>query len=216
MKRSAFFRAAIPVLLLAGFLLFRLIRGGAFVPDRTAERVGEGIVWRGIRYVPVTGYGHEGRTVARTKDGWKIDEVGEDPSHTFVVLRDFTDRTLLVREDYEIPQSGNIGLVRRGEEISHDAEFCRAVGEILARAEADFIFETEEVFTVNERQRMEEVYVAYGDCPVPTVYVGWLGQIDGVWRLTLGIPAEWPEQDGKKQIPCFTIPPEYAAILEKQ
>ena len=216
MKKSDIFRAVIPVLLLTGFLLFRLIRGGAFVLERTAERVGEGIVWHGVRYVAVSGRCHEGGTIARTKDGWEIGEVGEDPSHTFVVLRDFLDRTLLVREDYEIPRSGKIGLVWRKEEISHDAELCRAVGEILARAEPDFIFETEEVFVVNERQKMEEVYVAYGDCPVPTVYVGWLGQIDGIWRLTLGIPAEWQEQDGKKQIPCFTIPPEYVSLFEKQ
>ena len=216
MKKSAVFRAAIPVLLLAGFILFRLIVSGAFVLDRSAERFGYGILWQGVRYVPVTGCCHEGRTIARTTDGWEIKEVREDPSHTFVVLKDFLDQVLLVREDYEIPASGTIGLVWRHRNIVRDEEFCRAVGEILARAEPDFLFETEEVFAVNERQRMEEVYAAYGDCPVPTVYVGWLGQIDGVWRLTLGIPAEWPELDGKKQIPCFTIPPEYVSIFEKQ
>ena len=215
MRKSAVVRAAVLVLLLAGFPLFRLIRGGAFVSDRSAERIGDGILWHGVRYIAVTGRCHEGGTVARTKDGWEIDEVREDPSHTFVVLRDFTDRTLLVREDYEIPQSGHIGLVWRGEEISHDAELCRAVGEILARAEPDFLFETEEVFAVNERQKMEEVYAAYGDCPVPTFCAGWLGQIDGVWRLTLGTPAEWPEVDRKKQIPCFTIPPEYVPIFDR-
>ena len=216
MKKNTVVRAAVIALLLVGFPLFRLIRGGAFVSDRSAERTGVGILWRGVDYIAVTGRCHEGRTVARTKDGWEIDEVKEDPSHTFVVLRDFLDRTLLVREDYEIPQSGEIGLVWWKEEIRRDAEFCRAVGEVLSLAERDFIWETDEVFIVNERQKMEEVYAAYGDCPVPTVYAGWLGQIDGVWRLTLGIPAEWPEADGKKQIPCFTIPPEYVSIFEKQ
>ena len=214
MKKSDVLRIAIPVLL-AVILLFMLIGSGVFVWDRTAERVGEGILWHGVRYVSVTGYCHEGRTIGRTADGWKINEVREDPSHTFVVLRSFLDRNLLVREDYEIPGFGAVGLVWWQSKNVRDAELCRAVGEILTRAEPDFLFETEEVFTVNEHQKMKEVYVAYGDCPVPTVYAGWLGQIDGVWRLTLGIPAEWPEVDGKKQIPCFTIPPEYVPIFDR-
>ena len=37
----------------------------------------------------------------------KINEVKEDPTHTFIVLRSFLDQWLLVQEDYVIPSNSD-------------------------------------------------------------------------------------------------------------
>ena len=42
-----------------------------------------------------------------TTIGLRINEIAEDPTHTFIVLRSFMDQWLLVREDYIIPADGS-------------------------------------------------------------------------------------------------------------
>lgn len=67
---------------------------GVFVLDHSVMVYMEGITWKGRDYSRVGGEYTEGRTIAKSKDGWKINEVKEDPSHTFVVARSFLDRRL--------------------------------------------------------------------------------------------------------------------------
>ena len=49
---------------------------------------------------------------------------------------------------------------------------------------------------------MKKLYFAYEDCPVATVYKGYLGKINGQWAITT---------DGG----CYSIPDKYSKILEK-
>ena len=104
MKKATLLR----LIALAFTMLLLLMAGGVIVPDHSAQRRGEGVYWRDTLYVPAYGEYSEGRTIAKTEDGWHINAVKEDPGRTFIVLRSFLDQYLLVREDYEIPDSGRI------------------------------------------------------------------------------------------------------------
>ena len=86
-----------------------LFASGILVFDHSAQRGFENsVTWKGHTYVEYSysGY-HEGKTVAKTTDGFRINEIKEDPTHTFIVLRSFLDQWLLVREDYTIPTDGS-------------------------------------------------------------------------------------------------------------
>lgn len=98
---------SVAVVVIAIFIF--LFATGIIVTDHSAERGFENsVVWQGHTYTPYSYQGryHEGKTIAKTTDGLHINEVKEDPTHTFIVLRSFTDQWLLVREDYEIPTNG--------------------------------------------------------------------------------------------------------------
>lgn len=87
-----------------------LFATGILVTDHSAQRGFENsVVWQGHTYVPYSypGEYHEGKTIAMTTDGLRINEVKEDPTHTFIVLRSFLDNWLLVREDYTIPANSD-------------------------------------------------------------------------------------------------------------
>lgn len=206
------------LLLLMLVLIFAFLgSGGVFVTDKSAERTGYGMLWQGIRYVRTAGEYHEKRTIAKTTDGWKINEVKEDPSHTFVVMRDFLDQALLVREDYEIPLSGDITSVFWESKTIQNVEFCSAIAAILDAAQPDFFYETEALPVLNEHQKARIVYVAYEGCPVPTVYQGYLGMIEGEWRITIPMTKDSEGKDtpaGMQQVACYTIPAEFVPVLE--
>ena len=71
-----------------------LFASGIIVIDHSAQRGFENsVTWRGHTYVeyPYNEY-HEGRTLAKTTDGLRINAVKEDPTHTFIVLRSFLDQ----------------------------------------------------------------------------------------------------------------------------
>lgn len=71
-------------------VLLLLWRMGVFVTDRSAAVYIEHMTWKGQSYSQISGHYTEGRTIAKSEDGsWKINEVKEDPSHTFVVARSF-------------------------------------------------------------------------------------------------------------------------------
>ena len=97
-RKETLIRAAI-LLLLAAALLFWLVSSGAIVFDHSGERRGECLYWNGYVYVPAGGDYDEGKTIAKTTDGWQINEVEGDPEHIYVVLRSFLVDYLFVRED---------------------------------------------------------------------------------------------------------------------
>ena len=99
-RKETLIRAAI-LLLLAAALLFWLVSSGAIVFDHSGERRGECLYWKGYVYVPAGGDYDEGKTIAKTTDGWQINEVEGDPEHIYVVLRSFLDDYLFVREDHK-------------------------------------------------------------------------------------------------------------------
>lgn len=87
-----------------GILLF-LFNTGIIVLDHSAVYKGEIVEWKGKTYV-VSGSTNytEGKRIAKTKDGWSVNEVEEDPTHNAIVLRSFIDNFFYVAVDYKFPE----------------------------------------------------------------------------------------------------------------
>lgn len=98
MKKKALLAIAIFLAITAAALLL-LFTNGIIVFDHSGQRRGEGVFWNGSMYILCSGEYSEGKTIAKTEDGWRINEVKEDDSHTFIVMRSFLDQYLLVKED---------------------------------------------------------------------------------------------------------------------
>ena len=200
---------AVAVVVIALFGL--MFAKGIIVFDHRAQRIGENdITWNGVNYYAVYGKYREGKTIAKTNDGFHICEIEEDDSHTFVGLRSFLDNWLLVREDYVIPIWGEITRVYWDFNFIEDEEFLYAVAEILEKREADFVYDNSagDIYQYKGNDVMRELVVAYEGCPVPTNNLGYMGTIDGRWCITVG-------NYQKDKINCWYIPEEYTGILEK-
>ncbi len=185
---------------------------GLIVVDHSAERGFENsIIWKGVKYESVSGKYNEGKTIAKVKDsGLSINEVEGDDSHTFVVVRSFIDQWLVVREDYNIPKSGKITKAYWSYQFIEDEKFLNAITEMITKVKPDFEYDTEdrEIFEYTDNQNMKELYIAYEDCPVPTIYLGYMGVIDGEWYLTVG-------KGNDTKIYCYTIPDEYSDVFDE-
>ncbi len=192
---------------------------GAFITDRSAKVGNEGMIWNNKSYSTINGEYTEERTIAKSEDGsWKINEVKEDPSHTFVVARSFLDNYLYVSDDYVVPTSGEITKVCWAGDYIEDKEFIKAVTEIDTIKTTTFDYETEAIFMLNDIQRMKRLYFAYEDCPIATVYKGYLGKINGNWVITTNISSDQYNEDGSPKlhtVGCYSIPDKYSQVLEK-
>lgn len=194
-----------------------LINEGVIVFDHSGERMGGGVYWNNVRYIQCGGEYTEGKTIARTKDGFMINRVEEDTTHTFIVLRDFLDQFLLVREDYEIPTTGKTTKVSwNGKLITNDA-FITALSEIIENSTTDFEYETEGIFRLTDNQKMRMLYVGYGDCPITTSSMGYMGKVNDTWYITTEIGDSYSDDGYLKscKVSCYTIPDKYIEILEK-
>lgn len=198
------------VAVIAVFVL--MLANGVIVFDYSAERGFENSVrWKDVTYVPVSGKYHEGRTVAKVRDsGLSLIEVQEDESRTFMAVRSFLDGWLVVREDYEIPQDGEITRVYWNLELIEDEEFFTALKELTEKAAADFVYDNSkgDIYQYKGDDVMRAIIVAYEGCPVPTNYIGYMGTIEGRWCITVG-------DHRKNEIACSYIPDEYIPLLEK-
>ena len=198
---------AVAAVLVFGFMVSK----GVIVFDRSAERGFENSVkWKGITYIPVSGEYREGKTLAGTKDGFDINEVEEDDSNTFLVVRSFLDQWLVVREDYSIPKSGKITRAYWNSKFTDDEEFLKAVTKIIERAKTDFVYDNSkgDIYQYKGDDVMRELVVAYEGCPVVTNYIAYMGTIDGRWCITVG-------DHRKEKTDCYYIPDEYVPVLEK-
>ena len=204
-KAKTFIALVLGLILVFGFLLAK----GYIVFDHSGVRRGEGVYWNDVLYVPASGEYGEGKTIAKTNDGWQINEVEEDDTHTFIVLRSFLDQSLLVREDYEVPSSGEITTLYWNRKYIADEEFKRTVTEILAEAEADFEYVTDGIFQLKDNQHMRLLCAGYDGCPIATEYLGYMGTVDGTWYLTVGQPVS------EGTITCYAIPEMYTDILSR-
>ena len=217
MKKKALLTAAI-ILAITTAVLLLLFLNGIIVFDHSGQRRGEGVYWKGSLYVPCSGEYSEGKTIAKTEDGWHINEVKEDPSHTFIVLRSFLDQSLLVKEDYQIPTEGSVTSVVWGKQKITDKEFLKTISELISQATSDYSYETEGIFQSTEGQQMRYLYVAFDNCPVATQNLGYMGTIGGVWYITTEISSDQYNEDGSPKaytVWCYTIPNEYIPTLEK-
>ena len=217
MKKKTLFAVLIIFAITVAVLLL-LFANGIIVFDHNAQRRGEGVYWKGSLYVPCSGEYSEGKTIAKTEDGWHINEVKEDPTHTFIVLRSFLDQSLLVKEDYQIPTEGSVTSVVWGKQKITDKEFLKTISELISQATSDYSYETEGIFQSTEGQQMRYLYVAFDNCPVATQNLGYMGTIGGVWYITTEISSDQYNEDGSPKaytVWCYTIPNEYIPTLEK-
>ncbi len=194
-------------------MIYRLGSKGAFVTDDSAVFTGSKLTWNGKSYSSAGGVYTEGKRIAKTSDGWDVNEVREDPDHNFVVVRSFLDQYLMVADDYTIPSSGKLTMVNWHGDPVTDSEFLEAILEINVQKSTSFTYETEGIFIVTDRQHMREVYYAYEACPVATFFQGYLGKVDGRWVMTTDI--EQPTYPHPYLVGCYEIPDEYEGILEK-
>lgn len=203
---------------LIGVFVF-LWNTGIFEAEHSINVGFERMVWNGKNYTPSSGIYTEGKTIATDKNNdWKINEVKEDPSHTFVVARSFLDQYLFVSEDYTIPTSGKVTSVCWNGKYIKNKEFTEAISQIEFSKTTTFDYITEAIFVHNDTQCMEELYFAYENCPVATVNKGWLGKIKGEWVITTYISLDQYNEDGSPKpymVGCYSIPNEYSQILEE-
>ena len=188
-----------------------MVAKGIIVFDHSAKRIGENdITWKGINYYSVYGEYREGKTIAKTEDGFQICEIEGDESHTFVGMRSFLDNWLLVREDYVIPIDGEITRAYWDMKFIEDEEFLSVVAKILEERKADFTYDNSkgDIYQYKGDDVMRELVVAYEGCPVPTNNLGYMGTIDGKWCITVG-------NYQKDKISCYYIPEEYIPILQQ-
>lgn len=217
MKKKTLLVTAV-ILAVTAAVLFLIFTNGIIVLDHSGQRRGEGVYWKGSLYVPCSGEYSEGKTIAKTEDGWHINEVKEDPTHTFIVLRSFLDQSLLVKEDYQIPTEGRATSAVWGKQKITDEEFLTSISELISQATSDYSYETEGIFQSTEGQQMRYLCVAFDNCPVATQNLGYMGTIGGTWYITTEISSDQYNDDGSPKaytVWCYTIPSEYIPSLEK-
>lgn len=176
----------------------------------------ESLYWKGALYITCGGQYREGRTIGKTADGWDINEVEEDPSHTFLVARSFLDQYLFVREDYDIPASGTVTAASwYGRKQITDEVFCQAVMEIIAAAEGRFTYETDGIYQLTGAQRLYPLYLAYENCPLATEYIGYMGTLNGQWIITTHISYGYTPEGGPAPdvVQYDVIPESYIDVL---
>lgn len=213
-KKNAKIFCAISVCIMAIFLgvslFYWLLFDGAIVFDHSGIRYADSFQWRGNHYVLASGRYHEGKTIAKTDAGDQINEVEGDKSHTFLVLRDFLDDDLYVREDYEIPTSGEITKVYWAHAVQ-DESFCDVLTQILSNAKTDLQYETDAPYSHENGREMDQLYVGYDYCPIATENLGYLGKINGAWYITTDIEEK---EDGQYLVSCYQIPSKYVSLLQ--
>ena len=198
------------VVVIAAVAVIVMVLNGTIILDRSGERLFEnGLRWKDNEYVATAGKYHEGKTIAKTNDGFDINEVEGDDSHTFLVVRSFLDDWLVVRDDYEIPKSGKITKAYCSYQFIEDEEFLSALEEMITKVRPEFEYDLQgkEIYEHTDRQNMKELYIAFEDCPVPTIYLGYIGTIDGNLCLVTG-------KGYNDTVYCYAIPEEYAEVLE--
>ena len=208
------------ILLAVPALLFAvMLHSGAIVLDRSGVHNGENeLYWNGKHYIACGGQYEFEKRIAKTTDGLNINSIKGDPDRNFVVLSSFLDSYLLVDEGYDIPQSGKISSAYWNFTKVKDGEFLQFLAEAMQNA-PDFRYETDEsVAFKTESHCMGVVFVGYNNCPVSSVYVGYLGKIRGEWYLATDIPDDIYNADGTVKphtVLCYTVPEKYTPLLEK-
>lgn len=156
----------------------------------------------------------EGKTIAFIDD-WKINEVPEDPSHTFLVVRSFLDQYYIVREDYTIPTEGNVSCAYIGKDNrTEDKKILWALTEILQK---DYTNGTDFFISYDNgaNDGFRHVTVGYEGCPVGTdSSIYYIGKIDSKWviifRDELG---EW--KNDKLPAVYYELDDKYGGIFEE-
>ena len=214
-------RIILPSILIFGVaaqVVIKLWEGSVFIFDHSAKVSSNYVLWNGREYSSISGEYSEGRTIAKGEEDWVIDSVNEDPTHTFIVARSFLDQYLMVADDYTGPANGELTTISWNGTYITDTEFLTAVSNIDAQKATSFTYQTYGIYELNDNQHMRELYFAYENCPVTTIFKGYMGKVDGKWVITTSISADTRNEDGSPKlysVNCYEIPNEYWDVLSK-
>ena len=199
------------VLVVAALIVGALWHFGAFITDCSAVVGLESLEWQGRTYSPRYGKYDLGRRIAKTTNGLDVYEIKGDPEHNFLLVSSFVDSTLYVSDDYEIPTCGRLTGANWNFKDITDKEFLNAVAAILAESHVQGGYKSPYggLFVENEVQNLEALYVAYENCPVATVNMGFMGKLSGKWIITVEVS---PDRSACKY---YNIPDQYVGILER-
>ena len=138
-------------------------------------------------------------------------EIKGDPEHNFLLVSSFVDSTLYVSDDYEIPTCGRLTGANWNFKDITDKEFLNAVAAILAESHVQGGYKSPYggLFVENEVQNLEALYVAYENCPVATVNMGFMGKLNGKWIITVEVSPD------RSECKYNNIPDQYIGILER-
>lgn len=208
------------IISITGFILcIAAIAGSVFIHRQLLRKDGFVGIERveiedvNYRYTSFT-LSEEGKTIGLIDD-WEINEVPEDKSHTFLVVRSFLDQYYIVREDYTIPTEGNVSCAYIGTmmERTTNPELLQALTEILQTNYTDgtpFFLSNRK----DEQGNFKHIVVGYEDCPVGTdnrIYC--IGQIDSKWVIIFHDElGQW--EDDKLSAVYYELDSKYGKIFE--
>ncbi len=179
----------------------------------------ESVSWNGREYSNLGGEYTEGKTIAWSKDlSWVINEVVEDPSHTFIVARRFLDDALLVSDDYIVPRQGKLTTVSWNGNYITDPLFLDTILKLESEKTTSFSYLTDNIYDFDENVRLRDLYFAYENCPVTTNFIGYMGKVDGEWAITTYVSEDTRKPNGAPKpylVSCYKIPEEYWEILSE-
>lgn len=199
------------VLVVAALIVGALWHFGAFITDCSAVVGLESLEWQGRAYSPRYGKYDLGRRIAKTTNGLDVYEIKGDPEHNFLLVSSFVDNTLYICDDYKIPTSGTVTRINWNYKDITDKVLLQSVGEIIADrcVQGSYKSPYGGLFIENEAQNLETLYVAYDNCPVATVNIGFMGKLNGKWIITVEVSPDRPE------CKYYNIPDQYVGILER-
>lgn len=182
------------------------------ITDRSAVYSAEGLRWNGTFYKTCSGFYEEGKTIAKTTDGnFDINEIENDPEHNFVVVRSFTDDSLFVRSDYNVPDSGNPNTVYLGTNKIENTADKNILSDIFLNESETFSLTA----THNDVNKWQSVSIGYSGCPV-AIFRGYIGFADGNYFFTVDLSdmkAKDDESGTQFTVVCKTINKKYDSLL---
>lgn len=188
---------------------------GLLVLDHSATRVGEGFRWKGNLYIPCSFDCAEGRTIAMTDDGWRINAVEEDDSRTFLVLRSFLDEYTCVREDYVIPREGTLTALFWDGHRYDDPELVAVIAVAMADFSPEMTVTDDHIESITDNRHLNSLRFCYEGCPVGvSVAPGYhFGLLDDRWVLARRAAGQTPEYGVPMIYEIYPIPETASAIL---
>ncbi|MEG2199207.1 MAG: hypothetical protein RRY25_02830 [Anaerovorax sp.] len=189
--------------------------GFYFSANRTAVYQDGKLFFKDAVYIPISGKYHESKTIGKTADkNWEVNAIEDDPSHCFVAARSFSDQILFVKEDYQVPQHGKLtGVYVDNLNIIETDRFCEAITAILNQSKGEkFNFETD-----NIHNYAKEIYLCYENCPVGTVWGGFIGIVNNRWVYIEPFDTSRLSEDGspkKITISCRVIDQPYIKTIK--
>ena len=204
------------------------------VSDHSAQYSGGELYWNNAVYknsysyrnaysidIPLIFKNESGEILARTTDGrWDVNKLKGDETYTFVVLYDFYEQILCIREDYVIPTNGKITAVYWGDTKIENPVFCETIQRLYQDDSGNtFEYETNGIDTLTETQHMRTLYFCYENSPVGTEFAGYLGKVYNKWVITTYIEDSYDPIQGiftqPYKVICKELSTQYLEELEK-